>query len=157
MLATIETDADAVVVAIDGVGAFDHIRRNAFFEKLLATPELHSFVPFVRLFYSSTSSYLWSDASGNTRTVQQGEGGEQGDALMPALFALGLHEALRAANEKLSENEWLGAFLDDVYLVTTRSRARAAFDTVSESVKQRAGVDVNLGKCRAWCSAGGAA
>ena len=34
--ATTETDPNVVVVAIDGVGAFDHIRRKAIFDKLLA-------------------------------------------------------------------------------------------------------------------------
>ena len=76
---------------------------------------------------------------------------------MPALFALGLHPALQQADELLEEGEWLGAFLDDVYLVTTRERARAAFDTVTAQVKAHAGVDVNFGKCAAWSAAGGEA
>ena len=35
------------------------------------------------MFYSQPSSYLFDDEAGETHTVQQGEGGEQGDALMP--------------------------------------------------------------------------
>ena len=41
---------------------------------------------------------LWTDEDGQTHAIHQGEGGEQGDALMPALFCLGLHDALQAAN-----------------------------------------------------------
>ena len=155
--ATTETDPNVVVVAIDGVGAFDHIRRKAIFDKLLAVPKLQSLVPFVRLFYGSPTTYLWEDELDNSREAKQGEGGEQGDALMPALFALGLHPALQQADELLEEGEWLGAFLDDVYLVTTRERAKAAFDTVAAQVKAHAGVDVNFGKCAAWSAAGGEA
>ena len=43
----------------------------------------------------------------------QGEGGEQGDALMPLLFAVGQHQALEAAHRQLQNNESIFAFLDD--------------------------------------------
>ena len=35
------------------------------------------------------SKYLWDDDNGVTHTIPQGEGGEQGDAMMPLLFLLG--------------------------------------------------------------------
>ena len=35
-----DTDPDAVIVSLDGVGAFDHVKRAAFFSKLLACEEL---------------------------------------------------------------------------------------------------------------------
>ena len=44
-------------------------------------------LPFVRLFYGSPSAYLWEQDDGTVHTVEQGEGGEQGDALMPLLHA----------------------------------------------------------------------
>ena len=46
-------------------------------------------VPFARLFYGRPSEYLWEDASGEVHKIPQGEGGEQGDAMMPLLFSLG--------------------------------------------------------------------
>ena len=36
---------------------------------------------------------------GITQYISQGEGGEQGDPLMPLLFALGQHRALEAIHE----------------------------------------------------------
>ena len=36
--ATTQLDENKVVVAIDGVGAFDHIKRKAIFQKLLEVP-----------------------------------------------------------------------------------------------------------------------
>ncbi|CAK0891155.1 unnamed protein product, partial [Prorocentrum cordatum] len=60
-----------------------------------------------------------------------GEGVEQGDALAPALFALALHGALAGASRTLEQGDFLVAFLDDVYIKTTRARARAAFDTTT--------------------------
>ena len=46
--------------------------------------------------YSQPSQYLWSDHCGVFHVVHQGEGGEQGDPLMPMLYALGQHGALES-------------------------------------------------------------
>ena len=49
-------------------------------------------------------------------TIRQGEGGEQGDALMPLLFSLGQQRALRAIAGQLKDGERLFAFLVDLYV-----------------------------------------
>ena len=54
-------------------------------------------LPNVRLFYGSRSECMWEDENGTTQIILQGEGGEQGDAMMPLLFAVGQHAALVAA------------------------------------------------------------
>ena len=88
------------ITSIDGVGAFDLISRKAMLEELRKVPGGAEVMPFVLLFYGSPSS-----------------GGEQGDPLMPLLFALGQHPALVAAQSRL-ESDKLMAFLDDVYIVS---------------------------------------
>ena len=45
----------------------------------------------------------------------QGEGGEQGDPLMPMLYALGQHQALRVVQSHLGAGESLFAFHDDIH------------------------------------------
>ena len=55
---------------------------------------------FQMQFYGSPSTYRWDDEEGVTHEICQGEGGEQGDALMPALFSLGLHGASWAHSRK---------------------------------------------------------
>ena len=40
---------------------------------------------------------------GNSQDIPQWEGGEQGDPLMPLLFALGLHRAVRAVQEEIGD------------------------------------------------------
>ena len=50
---------------------------------------------------------------GMSHEIAQGEGGEQGDPLMPMLFALGLHPALRAAQARMRAGERIFAYLDD--------------------------------------------
>ena len=146
---------DRVIVSLDGVGAYDHISRAAVFDALLAVPALAPLVPFVRMWYGTVSRYQWYDDAGTAHIIQQGEGVEQGDALAPALFALGLHRALAAANAHLREDEALVAYLDDVYVATTRARARHAFDVVTSSIQHHAQIDTNLGKCRVYGGAGG--
>ena len=86
--------------------------------------------------------------------MSQAEGGEQGDPLMPALYALGQHDALDEANAELQDGEFLFAFLDDVYAVCTPERAVPVFRAVEAVLERRAGVHVNLGKTRVWNAAG---
>ena len=74
-------------------------------------------LPFVRAFYGKPSSYWWEDDVGDVHAIQQGEGGEQGDPLMPILFCLGQHAALASVKRELLEGEQLFAFLDDLYVV----------------------------------------
>ena len=69
---------------------------------------------------------------------------------------LAQHDSLVAARQRIDEENHLFAFLDDLYVVTTRERARAAFDAVTEEVSKGAGVRTHLGKLRLWSKAGGA-
>ena len=91
-----DLDPEATVISIDGIGAYDLISRNAMFEGLL------------RMEKGDQIIYLWDDEMGVTQHIHQWEGGEQGDPIMPILFALGL------AQERLRGNELLFAYLDDV-------------------------------------------
>ena len=72
---------------IDGISAFDTISRTAMMSGLAEVDP--SVLPFIRLFCGSKSRYLWEDNECNCLTSAQAEGGEQGDPLMPLLFALG--------------------------------------------------------------------
>ena len=84
--------------------------------------------------------------AGEVHDIWQGEGCEQGDALSPALFSLGLHDALEEAQQNLPEGDFLVAYLDDVYVCTTRENAKTAFDTVARHIQSHAGIKTHLGK-----------
>ena len=58
---------------------------------------------------------------------------------MPALYALAQHDALVAANGNMLPTEHIFSFLDDLYVVTCRTRARDAFDEVATAVQTHAG------------------
>ena len=91
-------DGDATVVFVDGVGAFDLISRVSMMKGLRHAVDGESIIPFVRSLYGQPSTYHWEDDSGEVHSIPQGEGGEQGDPLMPLLFCLGQHPALGAVS-----------------------------------------------------------
>ena len=76
-------DPSATILSVDGVGAFDLVSRNAMMQGLLGMEGGDQVLPFVRLFYGSPSTFFWEDTMGGVHHILQGEGGEQGDPLMP--------------------------------------------------------------------------
>ena len=159
---------DKVVISLDGIGAYDHVDRAQMLEGLAALPNACALLPFVAMFYGHISEYYWTNDDAEVWSIEQGDGGEQGDPLMPALFAIGQHSALVSADSKVQElmNQsvtWdeqyfkplLFAFLDDLYVVTVRDIARAAFDIVTGEVEKIAGIRTNLGKLQLYSAAGG--
>ena len=96
------------------------------------------------------SQYLWTDDCGNTHVIHQGEGGEQGDALMPMLYALGQHGALLSLQDFLLPAEHLFAYLDDMYVVCLPDRAGSIFKHLQEALEQYARIQVHLVKTQVW-------
>ena len=86
--AAMDSDPQAVLVSLDGVGAYDHVYRAEFLGRLLDDVDLRPLLPFVRMCYDRTSRYVWTDGAGVAHLITQGGGGEQGDPLIPALFVL---------------------------------------------------------------------
>ena len=119
-------------------------------EGLLRMEDGDHILPFVRCFYGSPSTYLWEDEMGVTQYIPQGEGGEQGDPLMPMLFALGQHGSLEAAQARLRVGERLMAFLDDIYAVCSPDRVGAVFAIVEQEMQARAHIRMHRGKTQVW-------
>ena len=88
-----ELNPQLTVLSIDGVD------RASMLEKLVEVPGLRGLLPFVKTVYSSASTYVWADAEGVRHTIEQHEGGEQGDPLVPLLFSLGIQNALEEVRQ----------------------------------------------------------
>ena len=115
---------------------------------------LEGLLPFAVLFYGQASCYVFYDEGGVGHDVWQGEGGEQGDPLMPGLYALGQHSALLSIHAQRLPTERLYAFLEDVYITSNPERTVPALHIAQETLGTRANVQVHLGKTRAWNAAG---
>ena len=62
--------------------------------------------PFVRMFYSGPSTYLWEDEMGVTQHIAQGEGGEQGDPPHAHVVRIGPTQVPRRKHKtRLFDNE----------------------------------------------------
>ena len=140
---------DKVLLSIDGVCAFDHVSRARMFEQLMGREQLQSLLPFVRLWYAVPSQFKWKDDVGHIHTIRQGDGGEQGDALMPALFCLALHSALEQVKAALPQGAEVVAYLDDIYIVCNPTDVAEIYDMVQTTLRNTCHIDVNVGKLAA--------
>ena len=70
------------------------VHMATMLSRLHQMPGARAILPFVRLSYAQPSTYAWYDDEGERRIVTQAEGGEQGDPLMPLLFAIGIQGVL---------------------------------------------------------------
>ena len=135
---------------MDGIGAFDLISRNAMLEGLMGIDGGDAVLPFVRQFYGHPSAHIWEDDMGNVHEIAQGEGGEQGDPLMPLLVSLGQHRSLDSISGMLRAGEKIMAYLDDVYVVCAPHRVRAVTQIVEEELFRHAHISVHHGKTQVW-------
>ena len=88
-------------------------------------------------------------------TIDRGEGGEQGDPLMPLLFAVGQHPALVATQARLEAKEWIFAYLDDINILTRPERVGAVYATLQEELLRHAHIRIHWrGKTHVWNVAG---
>ena len=108
-----EMQPELCVLSVDGVGAYDHIARQAILQGIHDDPGLRPLLPFVRQFYAAASEYLWYDAAGTCHPIHQHEGGEQGDPLMPGLYAVAVAPSLHDTYRALLPGEALLAYLDE--------------------------------------------
>ena len=152
--AATEIDPRATVLSVDAVGAFEHVARQAMLGALLRHPELHPLLPYARQFYGSPSSYSWVDERGRSHDIVQGEGGEQGDPLMPALYALAQQPALRDVQDQLRDGKAVFSFLDDTYVVAPPERVHELYEALRAALWRHARIELNGGKTRVWNAAG---
>ena len=150
-----EANPNTTIVSVDGVSAYDTISREAMMRGLLDMEGGETVLPFVRQFYGRVSQYLWEDDAGVTHTILQGEGGEQGDPLMPMLYSFWQHRALEAIHNNFHPTEILLAFLDDVFAVTPRpDRVGTIYGSIHDNMWVHSSTRIDGGKTQVWNGAG---
>ena len=81
--------------------------------------------------------------------IHQGEGGEQGNQLMPLLFSLGQHPDLEAVQAQMP-NEKVFAFMDDVHMATRPQRVGVGQTTLGVELFRRAGIHIHEISSNGW-------
>ena len=147
-------NSEATIMSIDGISAFDLVSRKAMLEGLRRVPGGDQVLLFVLMFYGTPATYWWNDSKGDLHQIEQGEGGEQGDALMPLLFSLGQHQALEAVQRQLRSDERLFAFLDDIHTVTSPDRVGPVYKILQRELWNHSRIRIHCGKTQVWNSAG---
>ena len=108
--ATTDNDPSLTLLSVDGIGAYDHVFRSSMLGRLLEMPRARALLPFVRMSHAQPSQYSWVDEEGRHPIINQAEGGEQGDPLMPLLFSIGIQQALEEVAAAMLAGEQLSAF-----------------------------------------------
>ena len=148
--ATTDNDPSLTLLSVDGIGAYDHIFRSSMLGRLLEMPRARALLPFVRMSYAQPSQYSWVDEEGRHRIINQAEGGEQGDPLMPLLFSIGIQQALEEVAAAMVPGEQLSAFLDDIYLLCQLARVKLLFKLLERALLRCAGIELHQGKTKTW-------
>jgi hypothetical protein len=100
LCAITDADPEATITSFDGIGTFDHIRRNMF-AKLRQTPALQPVHAFACTNYAKhPCTFGLLNKASSTRSSKERER-ERGEPLMPTLHALAQRDALQAINEQL--------------------------------------------------------
>ena len=148
-----EIDPEATVTSTDGLRAFDMISRGAMLQGLRRVSG--AALPFTRMFYGRSSEYLWEMDDGQVLRILQGDGGDQGDPMMPLLYSLGQHGALEAPHSQFTRGERTLAFLDDTFIVTPNAGGVGpACGCVQDALRNHCGIQVHVGKTEIWNRAG---
>ena len=80
-----------------------------------------------------------------THSIAQGEGGEQGDPLMPLLFALRAAPSSGGHQNRLDPSEKVFACLDDIYIKSEASRVGVGCKTVQRELFNHCHIRVHTG------------
>ena len=148
-----ELDPSSTVVSVDGIGAYDLMSRNAMMRGLRHVVEGDRILPFVRAFYGKPSSYIWEDDVGDVHQIAQGEGGEQGDPLMPLLFCIGQHPALAGCCQRVARGRE-SAYLDDLCIICHPDRVGEVHALLQQHLWNYTGISLHSGKTKVWNRSG---
>ena len=139
-----DLDSSEAVLKLDFQNAFNTIHRDWMLNAVREhAPTIY---PFVHSVYSAPSSLFWSD-----RTIQSGEGMQQGDPLGPLLFCLSIQHIV---TQKESELWWYVLFyLDDGTLGGSVGSLRHDLEVVEQkSAEIGHGLQLNRGKSEIICA-----
>ena len=131
-------------VSLDSKNAFNSISRKV----TLAAIKIHfpKLFPFLFAMYGEASKLWIQDSSRNLHVISSEEGAQQGDALGPLFFSVGVHALLREVNGVLSISG-VNAYIDDFCLKGPSDEVLKALKIIRCHLSQF-GLRLNGSKCK---------
>ena len=144
-----EFNPNATILSVDRMNACDIMLRKAMLKGL-------SKIAICEHVLCGTVKVPLGSDFGTVHTINPGEGGGQGDALMPLLYSLGQHGALhKLHSEELREEETLLAFLDDTHVVIPcPDKTKTVYAALQEAMFSTTNIRINPEKSKIWNAAG---
>ena len=104
--------------------------------------------------FTGSLLHIWKDEVGDVQDIPQGDGGDQGDPLMPLLFSLAMHPSLVSTGPQcvLDETENLQHplwFANEIHVV---QKGKKLFTFSEEITHSR--ITVHCGKTQLWNRSG---
>jgi hypothetical protein len=166
-MCSVEVTEDIAVGLLDCVSAYNHMQRTPILEEV--AEDCGDLLAFAATFLCRKGVYVFYDDSGVAHLIESADGVEQGAAISPALFALGMRRALRrirARLEALLEGMReqgqqrhadavvrLLSYLDDLTLLVPTVMMRVAVDVAREELAS-IGLLSNGEKTKVWAKSG---
>ena len=138
-----ELDPHSTVVSVDGIGAYDHISRNAMMRGLRHVVEGDRILPFALAFYGKPSTYIWEDDVGDVHQIPHA------DAL--------LHRptpCIGSSRRNLREGERLFTYLDDLYIICQPDRVGEVHGLSQQHLWNHTRISLDSGKTKVWNRSG---
>ena len=138
----VESDANATIISIDGIGAFDLVSRNAMLRGLKEMDAGDRVLPFVRLRCTFGRTRLEK-----CRTYLR-------ERVSTKVISSCHCSSVSPCTRLLREGEKLFAFLDEVYLVCQPERVLKVFRLVETALWIHSRISVHRGKTQLWNRSG---
>ena len=110
----------------------------------LGSSESPLLLPFVSAAYTEPTRYKWHE--GHRCDIEQHEGGEQGDPMMPLLFSLAIHNALAAVKKSWKPERCCSRFWIGRAPSTTSWQRSSTFRQASSSMQARHARGTRVGR-----------
>ena len=143
-------DASKVVLQFDASNALNTMPRQRIIDSVWARAPMLAAV--VTAWSQVETTHVYWDGDGTANPITSNRGVDQGCPLSPALFAIGIADALQQINDRIghfTSDACVFSYLDDIIVAAPAGQARAIIDIVVEEMA-RAGLNLAPGKTVAW-------
>ena len=134
------------ILSVDGIGAYNHVLRSVMLGWLLQIPGARQILRFCAPLLRCTVGLTRTDNVGQCLEL----GGEQGDPLMPLLFAIGIQSALEEVARSLEQESSCVLFSTTSLSALPPSRVQHLHKVLTEALSRHVAIQLHQGKTKTW-------